>query len=270
MKKRYLKMVGILIVAILLLNMVAGPSAMAGTPDKDIGVFTEDYGGCGCCGSLGAQVVKANGNPGSEMKFEELLTLVKASPEFRELETNMVSTEPSDTWQAGGLTFFVFDLKPVAKPSDAPLVLYPYAIFAASEDQGIAAVMVATPDLRTMQVELKDFNNPELSQTVMLSEGVAKELREAEERARQGLQGVKSFTKYPESRPSLGPCAWYCTETVYHPGYMDSNCRYWCTVVCSFIPDWRAKAACIAGCQLACWVPSWTECVKWELLCGLP
>lgn len=113
----------------------------------------------------------------SEMGFVELLTLVKASPEFQELKINMISPEPRDAWQDGELRFFVFDLKPVAKPSNAPFVLYPYAVFAASEDQGIVAVIVATPDIHTGQVELKDFNNPEFSQTTMLSEGVLKELR---------------------------------------------------------------------------------------------
>ena len=191
--------------------------------------------------------------------------MVKASPEFYELEANMVSTEPNDTWQAEGLTFFVFDLKPVAKPSDA-LFLYPYVIFAASEDQGIVAVIVATPDLCTMQVELKDFNNPELSQTVMLSAGVAKELREAEERTGQGLQEAQ----HPGSHQPCGPCAWYCTETVHHPGHMDTNCRGICWGGCGFIPDWRLKAACMAACCAACWVPGWTECVKWEWFCGMP
>jgi len=202
---------------------------------------------------------------------EQLLAMVKAAPEFRDLEAEMVSTEPNDIWQAGELTFFIFDLRPAAKPRDALLVLYPSAIFAASEDQGIVAVMVATPDLRTMQVELKDFSNPELSQTVMLSEGVAEELRQAEEmKARQSLQAAKPLTNDPESRQPLGPCRWYCTQTVYHPGHVDIGCRAWCWAGCSFIPDWKAKAACYMGCQAACWVFGWTECVKREWFCGLP
>jgi len=50
-------------------------------------------------------------------------------------------------------------------------------------------------------------------------------------------------------------------------GHMDTECRYWCGLGCSFIPEWPAKLACILACNGACWVPSY--CVgHWEMVCG--
>lgn len=131
-------------------------------------------------------------------------------------------------------------------------------------------MIVATPDIHTGQVELKDFNNPEFSQTTMLSDGVLKELREAEETVRRRLQGARAFTKSPWVPQPLVPCGWYCTETLYHPGHLDNSCFQWCTIGCGVLGDPLLYVICVAGCYGACWVPSWTECVTWEWLCGLP
>ena len=198
------------------------------------------------------------------LSSDELLWVVKTSPEFRELEASIATTEPSDIWQSGDFTYFLFDLKPVVKSSETLLASYPYAIFATnSEEQVLVGVLIATPDFHTMQVMIEDFNDPEFSQTVALSKGVAKDRCNTEKWA-------KPFTKPSERRQPQGPCGWYCTETLYHPGHTDTGCRSVCWAGCSFLSDWRAKAVCMAACQGACWVPGWTECVKWEWLCGLP
>jgi hypothetical protein len=58
MKKRYLKKVAVLVIAVLLLNVVAGPSAMARYLGEDVDIPVESYGACGFGNPAGEGPVK--------------------------------------------------------------------------------------------------------------------------------------------------------------------------------------------------------------------
>lgn len=71
----------------------------------------------------------------------------------------------------------------------------------------------------------------------------------------------------PPAPDEYEECDWVWVIDQCFPGHMDTGCRSICSTGCNFIPDWRAKAACYAGCNAACWVPSYCT-GHWEWFCG--
>ncbi len=206
-----------------------------------------------------------------DLALEDLLRIIKASPEFRRLRRQFRKEEPISAWYPYqtddlALASIIFTIDaPLKEPGQ--FVVFPYAAFLVEHlNREVADAAIGTIDSSLEHVNLEFLKHKQHNAIKKLSEGVSQILKEAKQKGPKiKSQNLQDSDLSPDEAKVYAQChGWHCGCVQYCGGYYSGdffcrNCATICTAGCAAAGGnvLACAAACIAGCEAACWVPEY-------------
>jgi hypothetical protein len=220
----------------------------------------------------------------TDLELNDLLMIIKQSPEYQELRAQLLSETPEDAWytlysQDAQLAIVAFTLKQdVRDPND--FVVYPSVMFVVDHiNKKIQDVMISRVDEATLdRAFLTSLKDPTYHKIVPLNPAITEELREAQQTRRISFVNGNPRTggQAYSALSAMGPGKNKCICTKRSPGGIDFPCFDRCMAGCGLLCDrylpifskqWIAcRLSCAAMCGVGCTKPS--ICIEYRCWYG--
>jgi len=216
-----------------------------------------------------------------DAKANGLLTLARATREYRNFKSALTSPNPIDLWTDGDYQFVSFGIRSVEQSTQAdrsPFQLYSALTFGAAGDGPILDVFTLRPAADGSTSVLSSLRGGD-TQTVSHSPSVQAKVADARRQAIAVRESASSLMTGVAPTTVAGGIAlaadgcdcgpsrrYYCVYQVCGGGYVDDGCYWALSLACVpiAVPAWRI--ACLVAARAACYVLPWCSCAQYS--CG--